>query len=401
MLSKNVHFVMDSFYNLTGLPIRYYTGNSLIRMLPDVPSFIDPAVPMQQQLLPKQQAVYYRVTDEIMFYGVISEENGGGVFVVGPGFHMKPSAGHLSRTMINSAIARQYSEEFTAFINCIPVITFENFLSALCFLHFALNQKRLAAESLLLSGNKFQRFEPDIRSNLSEMLYEADGEPPVHDTYNLERQIIYYVRSGSTDKLNDLFENTVRARAGTMSKDALRQEKNIFISTATLVTRAAIEGGLDVEMAYHLSDLYIQQAESLTRLDLLSLLRQQMVLDCAKRVEENKYPADVSSLTESCIRLIRKRMNTAILVRELARELGVSVSYLSRIFKRDLGVSLNDYINREKIEESKCLLAFSGKPLSEISSYLCFSSQSYFQNLFKSETGLTPLKYRNAMHHQE
>lgn len=84
MLSKNVHFVMDSFYNLTGLPIRYYTGNSLIRMLPDVPSFIDPAVPMQQQLLPKQQAVYYRVTDEIMFYGVISEENGGGCSSLAP-----------------------------------------------------------------------------------------------------------------------------------------------------------------------------------------------------------------------------------------------------------------------------------------------------------------------------
>ncbi|MEK4515983.1 helix-turn-helix domain-containing protein [Paenibacillus sp. FSL H8-0122] len=369
MLSKNVNFLMDSFYNLTGLPIRYYLDNSLIRMLPDVPSFIDPGVQMQQQLLPDQQAVYYRVTDEIMFYGVVSEEDGGGMFVIGPG--------------------------------CIPLITFENFLSALCFFHFAMNQKCLTVESLLLSGNKFQRFEPGIQSNLSEVLYEADGEPPVHDTYNLERQIMYYVRGGSTDKLNELFENAVRARAGTMSKDALRQEKNIFISTATLVTRAAIEGGLDVEMAYHLSDLYIQQAESLTRLDLLSLLRQQMVLDCAKRVEENKYPADVSSLTESCIRLIRKRMNTAILVRELARELGVSVSYLSRIFKRDLGVSLNDYINHEKIEESKRLLAFSGKPLSEISSYLCFSSQSYFQNLFKNETGLTPLKYRNAMHHQE
>lgn len=401
MLSKNVHFLMDSFYNLKGLPIRYYLDNSLIRILPDIPSFIDPGVQMQQQLLPDQQTVSYLVTDEIMFYGVISEEDGGGMFVIGPGFHWKPSVNLLSRTMINSAIARQHAEEFNAFITGIPLITFENFLSALCFFHFALNQKRLTVESLLLSGNKFQRFEPGIQSNLSEVLYEADGDPPVHDTYNLERQIMYYIRSGSTDKLKELFENAVRARAGTMSKDALRQEKNIFISTATLVTRAAIEGGLDVEMAYHLSDLYIQQAESLTRLDLLSLLRQQMVLDCAKRVEENKYPADVTSLTESCIRLIRKRMNTAILVRELACELGVSVSYLSRIFKRDLGVSLNDYINCEKIEESKRLLAFSDKPLSEISSYLCFSSQSYFQNLFKNITGLTPLKYRNAMYHQE
>lgn len=89
MHSKNVHFLMDSFHNLTGLPIRYYLSNSLIRMLPDVPSFIDPAVPMQQ-LLSDQQAVSYLVTDEIMFYGVISEEDGGGCSSLAPDFTGSP-----------------------------------------------------------------------------------------------------------------------------------------------------------------------------------------------------------------------------------------------------------------------------------------------------------------------
>jgi AraC-like DNA-binding protein len=59
-------------------------------------------------------------------------------------------------------------------------------------------------------------------------------------------------------------------------------------------------------------------------------------------------------------------------------------------------MKLNDYINRQKIEEAKNLLAFSDRSLSEISSYLCFSSQSYFQNLFKKYEGITPLQYRQS-----
>lgn len=48
------------------------------------------------------------------------------------------------------------------------------------------------------------------------------------------------------------------------------------------------------------------------------------------------------------------------------------------------------FITRCKLEEAKSLLAYSKKSLAEISSYLCFSSQSYFQNVFKKQYGTTP-----------
>ena len=50
---------------------------------------------------------------------------------------------------------------------------------------------------------------------------------------------------------------------------------------------------------------------------------------------------------------------------------------------------------RCKLEEAKSLLTHSDKTLSEISNYLCFSSQSYFQNVFKQKFGLTPKQYRD------
>ena len=55
-------------------------------------------------------------------------------------------------------------------------------------------------------------------------------------------------------------------------------------------------------------------------------------------------------------------------------------------FKGELGIRMGAYIMRCKLEEAKSLLTYSEKSLAEISSYLCFSSQSYFQNVFKSNT---------------
>ena len=71
-----------------------------------------------------------------------------------------------------------------------------------------------------------------------------------------------------------------------------------------------------------------------------------------------------------------------------------SRSYITKKFKKELGFDISSFIMRCKLEEAKSLLTYTNKSLSEISSYLCFSSQSYFQNVFKKKYGMTPLQYR-------
>ena len=52
-------------------------------------------------------------------------------------------------------------------------------------------------------------------------------------------------------------------------------------------------------------------------------------------------------------------------------------------FKKETGETIGRYIVTAKLQESKLLLAYSDRPLSEISNFFFFSSQSYFQSLFK------------------
>ena len=99
-----------------------------------------------------------------------------------------------------------------------------------------------------------------------------------------------------------------------------------------------------------------------------------------------------------CIQFITHHINESIRVGDVAEHIGRSRSYLTNKFKKELGFDVCSFIMRCKLEEAKSPLTYSDKTLSEISNYLCFSSQAYFQTVFKKKYGLTPTQYRNQTH---
>ena len=96
---------------------------------------------------------------------------------------------------------------------------------------------------------------------------------------------------------------------------------------------------------------------------------------------------------------IYNNINQRITVSDLADYTGLSPSYLSRLFKKELGISISDYICEKKIEKAENLLKYSDFSFVEIANYLAFSSQSHFIQSFKKSVGLTPKKYRDKYYH--
>lgn len=96
-----------------------------------------------------------------------------------------------------------------------------------------------------------------------------------------------------------------------------------------------------------------------------------------------------------CVDYIYSHIKERITIEDLAAHTGLSTSYLSRVFKQNLGVSISDYIREKKIEKATHLLRYSDKAIIDIANYLAFSSQSHFIQVFENFTGMTPKKYRN------
>lgn len=101
-----------------------------------------------------------------------------------------------------------------------------------------------------------------------------------------------------------------------------------------------------------------------------------------------------SLLVTRCKEEVRRRLHTKITVEELARALNLSPSYLSRMFHREQGITITDYVAQEKIRTAQNMLLTTDLSYENIAYELGFSSQSYFGAVFKRLTGVTPREYR-------
>ena len=223
---------------------------------------------------------------------------------------------------------------------------------------------------------------------------KAPQEAAVHNTMELEEWMLSCVEHGRTEDILSMFSAPTAGRAGEMASDALRQQKNLIICTATLVTRAAIRGGMNQEQAFALSDMYIQKAELMSDVLSLTRLNAQMVLDFTKRVEVEKAGIHNSKLVRHARDYVLTHIGESITTDVLSKELGMNRTYLCKLFTEETGFTINQYVTQVKMEEAKRLMKITMKSISEIAEYLGYSSQSYFQRVFKKHYGMTPGEYR-------
>lgn len=83
---------------------------------------------------------------------------------------------------------------------------------------------------------------------------------------------------------------------------------------------------------------------------------------------------------------------------DIAQRFYLSRYYLSRYFKKETGFTLKEYVTNQKIISAKSMLR-RGLTVTDVSSRLCYNSDSHFISVFKKATGITPKKY--AQSHRE
>lgn len=190
-------------------------------------------------------------------------------------------------------------------------------------------------------------------------------------------------------------------KLGTLSKDALRNSKNLAIVLMTLASRAAIRGGLLPEIAFSMSDIFIQKIEEMTDPVVTVNLARQFQMEYIKAVAEirqqKKVSSDIASKNiwvEQSKDYIFKHLHEKIRIQNIAEYLHLNANYLSELFRQCENITLTDFILQEKVKLTRNLLAYSPYSYIEIATYLGFSSQSHLGKVFKKYTGMTLRQYR-------
>lgn len=126
--------------------------------------------------------------------------------------------------------------------------------------------------------------------------------------------------------------------------------------------------------------------------DQCSLVFLEILQRLSRHIEEKSGENEFAARAKDfCDRNIYQK----ITVEDVARQIGLSVSQLNRLFKQQYDCTVYAYVLSRKITTAKALLSGTSMAVSDIAFLLKFADEHYFTNIFKKKTGMTPTQFRN------
>lgn len=278
-----------------------------------------------------------------------------------------------------------------------PLMTLSQMRAYVAMLAQLFSGQAIAEENILFNDSASRA--PYSEKRLSALQFRQREEAEEHAKLGYEAAFRQAVRLGRSDLLLKALTGPTGGSVGAMSLDPQRQRRYTFISFATLVSRAAMEGGLAEETAFLLSDLYCQRMDLLSEQSEFDRLTLGMAMDFCEKVANSRVPEQASPPVRKALNYISVHLHEPFGMEDLVSHCHLCRRSLSLRFKAEVGMSVVDYVQREKIAEARFLLEHTELGLPEISSHLNYSSQSYFTAQFKKIVGETPERYRNKRKH--
>ncbi|MCI2069363.1 MAG: AraC family transcriptional regulator [Bacilli bacterium] len=393
MDSKIFEAIVKPFIDLTRTEARIYQGHEVLKSLDTKPGEVDQVALAAKSMLTLKHNCDYMILQSTYIFGIVFDKDSDLSVIFGP-FVIRDSLKDedVRDLMIKFDLDLVYVDGFKEFISSLPKMSIPSFFNLLSGMNAAVNH-----EEVKLSLKETETYDLDsLNSAYAEEVKTIEQkEAPAHpeNTFDYEMKVMECVKEGNFRSLFQILSDT-NLRNPEYSTDPLRDYKDRAIYFITLVTHAAMEGGLDPSTAYSINSLYVQQVEACETQPAVSQAVFGGIKEaCNKVYSICKYNTDNPTVNRA-ISFINEHLREKINSKSIAKELHLAPGYISMRFKKKTGIDLPTFINTQKINEAKRLLTFTDKSLSDISNYLSFSSQSYFQNIFKKITGITPKKYR-------
>ena len=277
----------------------------------------------------------------------------------------------------------------------------KEFGAGVLMLHHLVWGKELSLNELWRENGIRETDIAEVKGRVSQVIFRHQEQELPHNPYDQEVREMDSIRLGNLEMLKKSLSETYRGEVGQLAKNQVRQAKNIAICVIALASRAAISGGMIPEEAFSMVDGYIMKIEDMNNAVKIDAMMRQAEYQFAHRVAEIHKCIQKNELVERAKNYMYQNLHSELVIGEIGKKIGVNTSYLSNLFHKTEGVTIQQYISREKVRLAENMLRYSDYEIKEIANYLSFCSQSYFGSVFKEQTGMTPAKYRKKYGHKK
>lgn len=179
----------------------------------------------------------------------------------------------------------------------------------------------------------------------------------------------------------------------------VRDLKDYTITLNTLLRKSAEQAGVHpIHIDSH-SNSTIPFIEDITSIEEFHNFHVRMVHEYCNLIR--KYNLQhYSVIIRKALTYINTDICSDLRLNVLAEQLNVNASYLSTLFKKEVGMTLTDYVNKSRVEHAQKLLLCTDLPIKSIAQQCGVPDIYYFTRLFKRITGTTPKVYRDESPHE-
>lgn len=348
---------------------------------------------LKQHLQPENSPLILADASGLMWIAVFEIQNDAVslIHVIGPAFTSDISEQNIEKMIRDKIHSVKLKRIFMETLKALPVLSISSYYQYGQMLYFT-----ITGEKITVSEFNFQTYPEElIGINNDPFTIRSKGE--LHGTWAMEQALMQYVEEGNLDYQETLGKIAITGASGDyLYNNPFRSHKTDVLVFTALCSRAAMRAGLSPELAYTLSDYYFASIENATSISELQTISHAMFHDYTLRVHEMLKNTQISRPIQECCNYIQLHSAEKLEIADIAAQIGYAEYYFSKKFKKEVGISVKDYIKEAKINRAKIMLK-AGISISEVTDTLNFSSQSYFTEIFRKLTGITPTEYRDSV----
>ena len=337
----------------------------------------------------------YRFVDEYRCsYVFMRLPEEAGFLWIGPYLTSLPPEPFVRNKLEPFTLPEEYVRQVMKYYANLPLLQDENML----FIIVKTLGNTLWGVGQYTFSNIEDTFNDQVSPAMMPQAYASNADTPLHIDllerhYENERELMHAVSQGHLLELSAIDSAVYMQGTEQRVPDTLRNRMNYLIILNTLLRKAAEQGSVHPLHIDRLSSQFAVQIEQLVSLEGSIELQRRMIHKYCLLVRNHSL-RDYSALLGRAITLIEYDLTADLSLSALAQRLNVNSSYLSGLFRREMGCTLTDFVNRKRMEQAVFLLNSTQLQVQAISAECGIQDVNYFIKLFKRHIGITPKMYR-------
>lgn len=216
------------------------------------------------------------------------------------------------------------------------------------------------------------------------------------ERYKTECEFMKAVAQGLTHKAVNLMGKNSFFQMEKRLHNPVRDMKNYCIVLNTLLRKAAENGGVHPIHLDSISSRYARRIEMIVSPKEGISLQKEMIHKYCLLVKNHSIRG-YSPIIQKILTRIDADLTADLSLGAHAALLNVNSSYLSTIFKKEVGMTLTDYVTKKRIEQAIFLLNTTSLQIQTIAQHCGMPDVNYFTKTFKKLIGKTPKEYRKSI----